>query len=47
MSCSRYSFNLFKGYVWKGMWTKRFWTMWGVKQTLKYMISDTKMEKKK
>ena len=41
MSGCRYNFSLFKAYVWKDIWTKRFWKMWGIRSTLKYMVSDT------
>lgn len=41
MSSCRYNFSLLKDYVWKDMWTKRFWKMWGIKLTLKYMVLDT------
>lgn len=38
----RYSFNLRRENVLKDMFTKKwFWNMWGIKQTLKYIIKDT------
>ena len=42
----RYNFSLFKGHVWHDMFLcpRYFWGMWGVLQTLHFIISDTVKE---
>ncbi len=43
MSANRYNFNLRYRYVWHGMFTNKyyFWRMWGIKETLWFLIHDT------
>ena len=47
----RYCYSLLRGYVRRDMWKLAgpvwFWRMWGVRKTLRFIVSDTLWEWRK